>query len=377
MSCTGCFGGCSEITPDKCIKYTGADVPSLEISNGDNLLSVEQKIIQYLLGALDGSGISISIDAGYLCTLVDGYLNSSSSLDDIIVAIIRGICDIDTRVGNIETDLISLEGSYTVSCLQGVTSSSGTHAIVQAIITALCSLSTSFTALINSLPTTYVAISDLNSLIQDYLDSISAGSLVKDKMVPYVAYPYFADPAGNFSVAGVGLGNWLGVYLCNGLNGTPDLRGRVLVATTTGMGGGALDSSVDPNIAGNPAYMLNTTGGQNNVTLSTNQIPSHSHATTVAINDSGHTHFEFANIIKTTQENDTLTNSNYSYRKLRDSSNSDNYDIQGTPTAPTVGKTSLQATGITTTVTNPSIGNGESHMNIQPVIACHYIMRLS
>ena len=143
------------------------------------------------------------------------------------------------------------------------------------------------------------------------------------------------------------------------------------------MGGGAFDSSVDPNIAGNPSYMLNTTGGQNNVTLSTNQIPSHSHATTVTLNDSGHTHFEFANIIKSQQEDDTLTNSNYSYRKLRARDNSDNYDIQGTPTAPTVGKTSLEQTGITTTVTNPSIGGGLSHTNIQPVIACHYIMRLS
>ena len=164
--------------------------------------------------------------------------------------------------------------------------------------------------------------------------------------------------------------------MCNGLNGTPDLRGRVLVATTTGMGGGAFDPSVDPNIGGNPIYSLNATEGQNNVTLSTNQIPSHSHATTVTLNDSGHTHFEFVNATKTTQENDTLTNSNYSYRKLRDSSNSDNYDIQGSSSAPTVGKTSLATTGITTTVTNPSVGSGDSHTNIQPVIACHYIMYL-
>ena len=376
MACSGCFGGCAEITPDKCIRYTGVDIPSLEISNGDNLLSVEQKIIEYLLGALNGSGINISIDAGDLCTLVSGYLNSSSSLDDIIIAIIKSICTLDSRMDNVESDLASLNGSYTVDCLSGVSSSSDTHEVVQAIITKLCTLSTSFTSLINSLPTTYVALSDLNDLIQDYLDSISAGSLVKEKMVPYVAYPYFQDPGANFSVAGVGLGNWLGVYLCNGLNGTPDLRGRVLVATTTGMGGGAFDPSVDPNIGGNPSYSLNAIGGQNNVPLSTNQIPSHSHETTVTLNDNGHTHFEFANIIKNTQENDTLTNSNYSYRKLRDGSNSDNYDIQGTSTAPTVGKTSLATTGVTATVTNPSVGNGESHTNIQPVIACHYIMYL-
>lgn len=374
MACTGCFGGCSEIAPDKCIKYTGADVPSLEISNGDNLLSVEQKIIEYLLGVLNGSGISISIDAGYLCTLVSGYLNSSSSLDDIIVAIIRSICNIDSRIDSIEEDVANIESSYFTSCLSGVNSNSTTHQVVQAIITTLCSLSASFTALVNSLPPTYVALSDLNTLIQEYLDSVSSGSAVKNKMIPYVAYPYFRDPGANFSVSGVGLGDWTNVYLCNGLNGTPDLRGRVLVATTTGMGGEAFSSTVDPSIAGNPNYSLNTTQGQNNITLSTDQIPTHSHATSINITDNGHTHFEFANIIKGTQEDNTLTNSNYSYRKLRASNNSDNYDIQGTPTAPTVGKTSLQQTGITTTVTNPSIGGGQSHSNIQPVIACNYIM---
>lgn len=374
MSCNGCFSGCSEITPDKCVRYTGANIASLEISTGDNLYSVIDKITQYLLTSLDGSGIDISIDGGYLCDLVTGYLGASTRLDDIIVAIVRSLCDVQDQITDVVTDVASIEANYTVDCLAGVTASSGTHDIVQAIITKLCALSSSFTNLVNNLPSTYVAISDLNDLIQDYLDSISAGSLVKEKMIPYVAYPFFDAGSGNFSVDGSGLGNWIDVYLCNGLNGTPDLRGRVIVATTTGMGGRAFDSAVDPNIAGNPSYVLNATGGQNNVTLSTDQLPSHSHNTSISITDNGHSHFEFVNQTKNTQENDTLTNSNYSYRKLRDSSNSDNYDIQGSISAPTVGKTSLETTGISATLTNPTVGNSESHTNIQPVIAANYIM---
>ena len=36
-------------------------------------------------------------------------------------------------------------------------------------------------------------------------------------------------------------------------NGTPDLRGRVLVGTTSGMGGAGLSfSAVKPGVAGNP-----------------------------------------------------------------------------------------------------------------------------
>ena len=372
-NCNGCFSGCAEITSDKCIRYTGADIASLEISNGDNLLSVEQKIIQYLLTALDGSGIDISIDAGYLCDLVTGYLGASTKLDDIIVAIIRSLCDIETRLQDAITDIATIEGNYTIGCLTGVTASSGTHAIVQAVITTLCALSTSFTNLVNSLPSTYVAISDLNTLIQDYLDSISAGLLIKEKMIPYVAYPYFASGSGNFSVDGAGIGNWIDVYLCNGLNGTPDLRGRALVATTTGMGGGTFDASVDPGIAGNPSYSLNTTGGVNNVTLSLAQTPSHSHATTVELTDAGHFHTEFANEVA--NSSNIVGVSNYATRAGSLGGNT-SYEIEGTATGATLGKTSTATTGITVSVTNPSQGGGESHTNIQPVIACNYIMYL-
>ena len=372
MACNGCYGGCAEITPDKCIKYTGVDVATLEISNGDNLLSVEQKLIQYLLTTLDGSGINISIDAGYLCDLVSGYLGASTTLDDILIAIIRSICSLSTEVDDNSADIATLNANYTIGCLTGVTPSSDTHDIVQAIITAFCALSTSFTNLVASLPSTYVAISDLNSLIQTYLDSISAGSLVKDKMIPYVAYPYFASGGGNFSVDGVGIGNWIDVYLCNGLNGTPDLRGRAIVATTTGMGGGAFDANVDPGVAGNPSYSLNTTNGANNITLSTDQIPSHSHNTSINITDNGHSHYEFVNAGSGAVGTD-INNSTYPYRR-GDVDNNLSYRIVGTNTEPTVGKSSTATIGITAVLTNPSVGNGESHSNIQPVIAANYIM---
>jgi hypothetical protein len=49
MSCTNCFNGCSEITSDKCVKYTGADIPALGIQNGDTLEFVEQTLAQFLI----------------------------------------------------------------------------------------------------------------------------------------------------------------------------------------------------------------------------------------------------------------------------------------------------------------------------------------
>ncbi len=51
-----------------------------------------------------------------------------------------------------------------------------------------------------------------------------------------------------------------GWYLCNGKNGTPDLRNRFIVGAGTGS-----------------EYTIGKTGGEKNVTLTEKQIPSHSH----------------------------------------------------------------------------------------------------
>jgi len=66
----------------------------------------------------------------------------------------------------------------------------------------------------------------------------------------------------------------LGYYICDGTNGTPDLRNRFIV----GAGG---------------SYQLGATGGSDKVTLKVDELPSHSHAGTVSgqTGDAGqHTH---------------------------------------------------------------------------------------
>ena len=69
-----------------------------------------------------------------------------------------------------------------------------------------------------------------------------------------------------------------GWYLCNGSNGTPDLRNRFIV----GAGSGS-------------SYSVGDTGVSNTVTLSTSQIPAHSHTTNnhshnASVSDPGHGH---------------------------------------------------------------------------------------
>jgi hypothetical protein len=125
-------------------------------------------------------------------------------------------------------DIAELNSDYDVDCLDGVTDSSDTHDVVQAIITKLCELGVDLEALALDVDTNYVKLADLNSLISAYLDSIAVGTQQYLKMVPYTALEYYGPVtnyptvADGFGLTGIGYGAWEKVYLCNGLNGTPN-----------------------------------------------------------------------------------------------------------------------------------------------------------
>jgi hypothetical protein len=70
-----------------------------------------------------------------------------------------------------------------------------------------------------------------------------------------------------------------GWYLCDGSNGTPDLRDRFVI------GAGS-------------TYAVASTGGASTKTLTTTELPSHTHTATST--DSGHTHTYSGNVTSTT-----------------------------------------------------------------------------
>lgn len=392
MSCTNCFNGCAETVSDQCVKYTGIDIPALGISNGDNLLTVENAIINFLVPAINGTGIKPIIDPDIICDIVKGYLPACTTctgftLNEVLVAIVKSICDIQTQIDAIDATLNTLNADYTIGCLTGVTASSDTHAIVQAVINNLCSLNSAFSILVASLPNTYVAIANFTTLIQSYLNSVNYLALAKDRMIPYAAIPYFG-PLSNYpavgdslSLTGPGTGYWAKVYLCNGLNGTPDLRGRTLVGVTTGMGGAAFPSGspVNPATPGVPDYTISTTTGlpiteygDCIVTLNVGQIPNHNHpGSTVAITDPEHFHL-MANGEATTGST-PLTSTNY-LSAYNSNSNPSGYFLNGNNTTPDLAKTRDAATGITATPTIAPQGSGDFHNNVQPSRASFYIM---
>jgi microcystin-dependent protein len=350
------------------VKYTGADIPALGISYGDTLLHVEEQLAKFIISTLDGTGIVIDVPQSVICDLIKKHLPTCPSyqLDELIITLIKAICDLQTQVTAIKADITALNADYTIGCLTGVTASSDTHQIVQAIITKLCSLDTGLTALILNVNTNYVKIADINSYIAAYLATLAPANKAYTKMVPYVAMPYFGQlsnyPATGdaLSLTGAGIGYWEKIYLCNGLNFTPDLRGRSTVGTTDGtMGGPTMDTNVIPS-AFNPSYSLGTKQGTNSISLTTAQIPAHNHS---------------------------AANSATGITRTITGTSSQSEAPNGSPVYPTFNSTQGLGTaftnpsGLTVTLTDPThthtisdTGGGQPHSNNQPMMGAYYIM---
>lgn len=366
--CSNCYNGCTEIVSDKCVMYTGVDVPVLEIQKGDSLSYITQALVTFLTVTLNGSGITIDIDENLYCDLISNYLQECSTVTalDLFKALVQASCNLQEQIDTINTTLATLNADYDISCLEGVTSSSDTHDIVQAIITKLCEIDTNLTALTLDISTNYVKISEINSYIQAYIDSQATDLRYSNRMVPYSFIPYYGT-LSNFDATGAGLPNteWENIYLCNGLNGTPDLRGRTVVGAIVGVPGGALDPVVDPgSSAFNPNYALGDVNGANSITLTLSQLAAHSHT----ITDVGHTHNLAVN---TSVSGSDLSSGQYLASQKAVSPDDDNYRLQNALTGtPNVGKVATATTGITI----GNSGGGNPHSNLQPVLASYFII---
>lgn len=367
--CDACYNGCVQTVSDQCVRYTGLDSVPLDIISGDNLQVVIENIINNLVPLLTGEGDRITLAAGIRCAIVNGYLPAPVDTDQwtseqIFQALVKVVCDLQTQIDAIDAELVALNADYSIECLTGVTSSSDTHDIVQAIITKLCDTVADLAALQLDVDTNYVKLADLDALIAAYIAASSGGSSNQQylKMVPYVAYEYYG-PLTNFDGSGIGFPalGFYKVYLCNGLNGTPDKRGRVAVGAIdnvppVGMG---LDPSVDPAASpSNPNYALYSTAGSNAVTLTTAQIPAHSHlavaSSTATVSPNPHSH-NYAGVVS------PASNTSGSATRTSEPSNKITSSVD-------------LSVSVATSVTVSDAGGGGSHTNIQPVIGAYYIM---
>lgn len=364
MGCSNCFNGCADITSDQCVKYTGVDIPGLDIHTGDTLLTVENKITQKILTLMDGTGIVPVIVPEDVCPLVQSFLPCCPplNLNVVLTALVKSICAIDvrllaleTQVDDLQAEMDALNANYTIpSCLAPTPPTTDTHDLLQIAINKICAIEADLTA-------NYVPIDDIDDFIAAYIASTPASTKYYTRMIPWVAVPLFFVPPGAFDSNGAGIvgSDWEKIYICNGTShaGIPDLRGRVIVGATT-MGPAPYDPVVDPSIPGNPTYAVNDKRGANTVLLTQGQLPSHTHTPAVTVTDPKHSHTGLGSSGNSGEVGG-------SYPVLEDN-----------PEASPIYTTDLKETGITVGVTIGNTGGGESHPNVQPGIGATMIMHI-
>jgi hypothetical protein len=144
--------------------------------------------------------------------------------------------------------------------------------------------------------------------------------------------------AGGFPSGGIVL--WSGSIaaipsgwaLCNGSNGTPDLRNRFIVGAGSG-------------------YAVNATGGSADAI-----VVSHTHTATSTVTDPGHTHGLDYNATLPFDGGGGIPNSTFGGSVNR--------------------QTASNTTGITVSTTNASTGSSGTNANLPPYYALAYIMKL-
>ena len=372
QNCSNCYNGCTEITSDKCVKYTGVDVPILGIKNGDSLSYVEQALITFLGSTLDGTGIQPVVPPSDICPEVQANLDDCSplSLNNYLTGIIKTICDLQTEIDNLQSGGSSTP--YSVGCVSGVSDNTSTQDVLQQTIIKLCDVEQSLNTFITDVTTNYVQIVDIDTYIENYLNNNPQQQLISNRMVPFAVVAYYGS-LNPFDVSGAGLGTWDRIFLCNGQNGTPDLRGRAVIGATN-MGGGQMNPAVDPGISGNPSYDVGVSTGSNQVNLNASQIPSHTHVATATstISPNPHDHYMIS-MSSDGESNPPSTNS--FIQQAKSTGGNLGYALRGTDNSDVmVGLTTEASLSCSTDVVNAATGGSLSHDNFQPGFALHYII---
>lgn len=189
---------------------------------------------------------------------------------------------------------------------------------------------------------------------------------MQSKLAPYIAYPYHGSLT-NFDSNGKGIvaNGFDKIYICNGLNGTPDYRGRSPIGANVGVPGGDLDSQINPANPDNISISLNQKVGEYKHVLTDTESASHTHD----VNDQGHSHFT---VVHGADQNFLELNPTYSINFAETTSGTDrDYHIVGNSGTPTMGKTDTKASNISI---SPNTGGGNAHNTTHPVIGTVFIM---
>lgn len=139
----------------------------------------------------------------------------------------------------------------------------------------------------------------------------------------------------------------------------PDLRGRVAVGKDN-MGGSAANRMTSGG-SGVDGSTLGASGGAQTVTLTSSEMPSHTHT------QDAHTHF-----VAKTETGTNIANNANSIATVRDNGDQDDYAMRRTAA---VGPTADVGLSSSATATNQNTGGDGAHNNTQPALILNYAIK--
>lgn len=295
---------CLQTYSSTCVKYQGASFPQLGITTQlSTVTDVEELVLEKILLFLDGSGIDLSaID--YNCTSLENRLvDTDKTLVDVITALVDEVCANKTLLDEIDA-IVGASVTYDTDCL--TVTENTTEGVIQALITKVCALNTSVSSLTDQITGSSLATTIDNRTGNYIKTNITApgdfgitksgsGSSVTLEFtngVPPFTPLWCYAPLSYWNADGSGktdtpFENW---YICNGSNGTIDMRGWTPAGATSlpGISSGSLDSTVDPDVQADPtiATSIGDKKGQVKHGLTVSEMPSHFHT----MEDTEHNH---------------------------------------------------------------------------------------
>lgn len=354
---------CTNPVSSNCVIYQGDAIPALGICRGDTITEVMAVIIDELQNALDGTSITLS-SLTYNCSFITEQLaGKNKTLANLMQVLFDSSCTLKELIDDINNTLNSAQ-SYDTDCI--TPTSSTTQGVIQGIINKLCTLDESVTNITDSLGTSSVTVKMTEISGNTLINNIKSGYGVTKTgtganaqvsfygfVPPFCPIPCIAN-LSNFDSSGKGIsgGAYDGFYICNGNNSTPDMRGYIFGGATTlpGISGPALQTTVDPTNDATYAAAIGDRKGEVKHTLSTAELPSHSHS----FANSTHSH----------------TYPGFPYRPGTGTISPPAYVILSSGTGIPLTSSSSTIGG-----DSSSVGSNTSHENRQPTYYGYFIMR--
>lgn len=358
MSINDCENKFDQTDPRKVssssVIWDGEDIPCLGICKGANLTNLELAIINKVC-AVDES---IDLSTVTLCqSFIDALGNKDKTVANLFQILFDYNCTIPQLLNGVDNKITSLTKlTLNLACLSDRAPSIITiNSVFQLIIDTICELKSDYEDFKYSMIDTINTI--VNEKITEYINSISVTPY--DTMPKGTTIIYNGNLVGKFDSTGKGIPGtqfekWA---ICNGANNTKDRRGFVSVMATKNLGNNPLDQIISPSGTVLPVEFntsIGDKGGSYSITLTTQNLPSHTHGIGITINDPGHSHtFDKAN-----------------YEASEQGTTTKNLGSLSTKT------TSKEYTGITATGTISPTGSGEAFDIRTPFIADVYIEKI-